>query len=358
MKRYRREEKDSDSDLEKEVEDYVPYVPVKERKKQILVKHKLIAPDEAKKDPDKNPDDIENKPVVELETDPSGRNMISLLDQHHELKEQANDLKETEVEKQLREEAKILESIAERKALMAATELAQGITYTQALKTAWKPPTYILAYPEERHERVRKKFGILVEGDNVPPPLKTFREMKFPRCIVQCLKEKGIKSPTPIQMQGIPAILSGRDIIGIAFTGSGKTLVFTLPLVMFCVEQEKGLPFRKGEGPYGLLIAPSRELAKQTYDVIQDFAHALEKEGMPTIKPLLCIGGTAMRDQQQAIKHGVHIVVATPGRLMDLLNKKIMNLDVCRYVVIFIETECAKKAVRESSVFFSFQLYV
>lgn len=340
MKRYRREEKDSDSDLEKEIEDYVPYVPVKERKKQLLVKHKLIAPDEEKREEVERKDvDIKNDKVAEQqkkELDPSERATMSLLDQHHELKEQANDLKETEVEKQLREEAKILESIAERKALMAATELAKGITYTKALKTAWKPPKYILAYPEEKHEQTRKKFGILAEGDNVPPPIKTFREMKFPRCIVQCLKRKGIITPSPIQMQGIPAILSGRDIIGIAFTGSGKTLVFTLPLVMFCVEQEKGLPFRKGEGPYGLLIAPSRELAKQTFDVIQDFSRALEMDGMPSLKTLLCIGGTSMKDQSAAIKHGVHIVVATPGRLMDLLNKKIMNLDVCRCVVIML----------------------
>lgn len=333
MKRYRREEKESDSDLEKELEDYVPYVPVKERKKQMLIKHKLIAP-EVVKDDSENTFEGEDKTISsQLDENALGRTTMSLLDQHHELKEQANDLKETEVEKQLREEEKILESIAERKALMAATELAKGITYTQALKTAWKPPRYILAYPEKKHEIIRKKFGILAEGDNVPPPIKTFREMKFPRCIIQCLKGKGIVKPSPIQMQGIPAILSGRDIIGIAFTGSGKTLVFTLPLVMFCVEQEKGLPFRKGEGPYGLLIAPSRELAKQTFDVIQDFARALEMDGMPTIKTLLCIGGTAMKDQSQAIKHGVHIVVATPGRLMDLLNKKIMNLDVCRFLI-------------------------
>ena len=332
MKRYRREEKDSDSDLENELEDYVPYVSVKERKRQTLVKHKLITPDESKIE-----EGAEKQPESSSDQEPPSANAAgwpakSLLDQHHELQEKADDIKETEAEKQLREEKKILESIAERKALMAATELAKGITYTKALKTAWKPPRYILNYPEERHDRMRKKFGILADGEKVPPPIKSFREMKFPRCILQCLKKKGIVQPTAIQMQGIPTILSGRDMIGIAFTGSGKTLVFTLPLVMFCVEQEKGLPFRRGEGPYGLLIAPSRELAKQTFDLINSFRDALEKDGMPSLKVLLCIGGTAMKDQMQTIKHGVHIVVATPGRLMDLLNKKIMNLDVCRYV--------------------------
>ena len=163
------------------------------------------------------------------EKEKAARNAMSLLDQHHEFKENEDEIKETEVEKQLREEEKILESVAERKALMAATELAKGITYTEALKTSWKPPRYIMNYTEERHEKVRKKYGILAEGDNCPPPLKRFREMKFPRSILNCLKNKGITNPTPIQMQGIPVILSGRDMIGIAFTGSGKTLVFTLP---------------------------------------------------------------------------------------------------------------------------------
>lgn len=158
--------------------------------------------------------------------------------------------------------------------------------------------------------------------------------MKFPRCIMQVLKTKGIKTPSPIQMQGIPTVLTGRDMIGIAFTGSGKTLVFTLPIVMFAVEQEKGLPFRRGEGPYGLLISPSRELAKQTYDIINEFSEALQTDGLPSLKTMLCIGGTSLKDQTEALKQGVHIVVATPGRLMDMLNKKIMNLDICRYLCL------------------------
>ena len=74
---------------------------------------------------------------------------------------------------------------------------------------------------------------------------------------------KEITKPSPIQMQGIPAVLSGRDLIGIASTGSGKTLAFVLPAIMFCLEQEVRLPFSGNEGPYGLIVVPSRELAKQ-----------------------------------------------------------------------------------------------
>ena len=112
--------------------------------------------------------------------------------------------------------------------------------------------------PPKRHERVRRRKNILVEGTDPPPPLKNFADMKFPRGIQNGLGEKKIEKPSPIQMQGIPAILYGRDLIGIAYTGSGKTLVFVLPIVMFCLEQEKRLPFSRGEGPYGLIVVPSR----------------------------------------------------------------------------------------------------
>jgi ATP-dependent RNA helicase DDX41 len=81
--------------------------------------------------------------------------------------------------------------------------------------------------------------------------------MKIPSALIKYLDRKNITKPTPIQIQGIPLILSGRDMIGIAFTGSGKTLTFSLPLVCFALEQETKLPFTRGEGPIGLLLSPS-----------------------------------------------------------------------------------------------------
>jgi len=210
--------------------------------------------------------------------------------------------KETAREKQLKEEVKILDCVAEKSALMAVGELAKGISYTEALTTGWTPPDYITEMPESRHERVRKKLDILVEGENVPPPIKTFKEMKFPKAILNALKKKGIRKPTRIQIQGLPAVLSGRDMIGIAFTGSGKTLVFVLPLIMFCIEQEKRLPFVQNEGPYGLIICPSRELAKQTADIINDYCNSLESDGFPSIRCALCIGGMSVKEQLDTIR--------------------------------------------------------
>uniref|UniRef100_A0A8C8EYP0 Probable ATP-dependent RNA helicase DDX41 n=1 Tax=Oncorhynchus tshawytscha TaxID=74940 RepID=A0A8C8EYP0_ONCTS len=262
------------------------------------------------------------------------RSNVSLLDQHQVLKEKAEARKESAKEKQLKEEQKILQSVAEGRALMSVKEMAKGIIYDDPIKTSWLAPRYILNMPPARHDRVRKKYHILVDGDGIPPPIKSFREMKFPQAILKGLKKKGIVHPTPIQIQGIPTILSGRDMIGIAFTGSGKTLVFTLPIIMFSLEQEKKLPFCKSEGPYGLIICPSRELAKQTHTIIEYYCKLLEEEGAPHMRSVLCIGGMSVKDQMEVVKHGVHMMVATPGRLMDLLQKKMISLDICRYLAL------------------------
>ncbi|CAJ0944464.1 unnamed protein product [Ranitomeya imitator] len=217
---------------------------------------------------------------------------------------------------------------------MSVKEMAKGITYDDPIKTSWRAPRNILGMSQARHERVRRKYHILVEGDGIPPPIKSFKEMKFPAAILRGLKKKGILHPTPIQIQGIPTILSGRDMIGIAFTGSGKTLVFTLPVIMFCLEQEKRLPFTKREGPYGLIICPSRELARQTHSIIDYYCRLLQEDNFPTLRTALCIGGMSVKEQMETIKQGVHMMVATPGRLMDLLQKKMVSLDICRYLAL------------------------
>merc|ERR1719154_653718 len=188
--------------------------------------------------------------------------------------------------------------------------------------------------PPARHARVCKKYCIDGDGVDPPPPLKTFQDMKFHAGIISGLEKKGILKPSPIQMAGIPAVLSGRDLIGIAYTGSGKTLVYVLPLIMFCLEQEARLPFISGEGPYGLIICPSRELAKQICETIEQFTSGLKHMGLPGLRTCLAIGGVPSNEAMDVIRKGCHMMVATPGRLMDMLNKKLVTLSVCRYLCL------------------------
>ena len=122
------------------------------------------------------------------------------------------------------------------------------------------------------------------------------------------------KPQTLNQVQGLPVALSGRDMIGIAFTGSGKTLVFSLPMIMIALEQECKIPVVPGEGPFGLCINPSRELARQTHDVVIEHCEALANGGFPMLKTLIAMGGIDMREQQHMLNTGCHMCVATPGR--------------------------------------------
>ncbi|CAI5957590.1 unnamed protein product [Closterium sp. NIES-65] len=135
--------------------------------------------------------------------------------------------------------------------------------YTEPLWTGWKPPSHILGMSEEERAEIRKAWHILVDGEGVPPPIKSFKDMRLPEPCLRVLKKKGILRPTPIQVQGMPAVLEGRDIIGIAFTGSGKTLVFALPMVLNALQEEEvRMPLVAGEGPTGVNVCPSRELAR------------------------------------------------------------------------------------------------
>lgn len=209
-KRYRRDDRSSDDSDHNDK--YVPYIPVKERKKQQLLKIGRIIQLTAEANTSAAAkSSSENEHDEELNEEVWGRKFnISLLDQHTELKKLAEAKKVSAVEKQLKEEEKILESVAEKKALMGVAELAKGIQYEDPIKTSWRAPRYLLAMPEYRREEIRDKLKILVEGEDVPVPIKSFKEMKFPKPILNALDKKCIKKPTPIQVQGIPTVLSGK----------------------------------------------------------------------------------------------------------------------------------------------------
>lgn len=258
----------------------------------------------------------------------------TLLDEARALREARAYATQTEAEKRAEEEKKILEAHAARRKLASDMELAKGISYTEPLKTSWAAPRFVRERTEEENAKLREQHHVLADGLDVPPLITNFRDMKVPACLIKHFQGKGIKKPTPIQMQGLPTAFSGRDMIGIAFTGSGKTLAFSLPIVMFAVEEQRKLPYNRGEGPLGMIICPSRELARQTYENIKLMAQALAEDGYPEIGVLLCIGGISMAEQHHTMSKGFHIVVATPGRLQDMLDKKKFTLECCKYLCL------------------------
>ncbi|KAH8983588.1 P-loop containing nucleoside triphosphate hydrolase protein [Lactarius hatsudake] len=318
-------------------ENYEPYIPVAQRREAKLAKLSALGSSSGRdksQEAREAEDERENEEQEEERRREKVRRGRALLVEAQEVhsKKASEDAKKTEAEKAEEADAQILAAIASRKKLASDRELAKGILYTEALRTTWTPPRYIRARSDENNQKIREKYHIIVDGDDIPPPIDSFADMKLPHPLLKFLKSKRITTPTPIQLQGIPVAFSGRDMIGIAFTGSGKTLAFCLPLIMLALEDESKLPFVRGEGPIGVVLCPSRELASQTYENVLQWTEALSNSGnYPRLNTLLCMGGISMGEQSHVLSKGIHIVVATPGRLIDMLEKKKINFDSCKY---------------------------
>ncbi|KAG8855168.1 DEAD-box ATP-dependent RNA helicase 35 [Tulasnella sp. 330] len=321
---------------EEEEEDYVPYVPVAQRRQALVAKLTTHTAETAAQKAKREREEREEAEDAEKEEEKrreKARKERTLLEEAQEVhkRKAEEDSKKTDTQKNEEVEEEMLAAIASRRKLASDLELAKGVQYTTTMKTSWRPPRYIRERSEEHHTKVREKYHIIVEGDDIPPPIPTFADMKIPNCLLKFFKKNKIVTPTPIQMQGLPTAFSGRDMIGIAFTGSGKTLAFCLPLIMMAMEDERKLPLISREGPIGVILCPSRELASQTYDNIIQWTAAMQEDGYPEINTLLCMGGISMGDQHHVLNKGLHIVVATPGRLKDMLAKKRFTFDGCRY---------------------------
>ncbi|GAX24998.1 ATP-dependent RNA helicase DDX41 [Fistulifera solaris] len=296
--------------------------------------------DEITSNRDKHDDDRKNElqsDENEADDGPDAANVESLLDKAAALHQSMTASERAELARD-EEEARILReaSQVQTNALQAARDVAHGVVYKDPMPTSWRPPRYIMEQGEESWDKIRKEWHMQIQGSDIPPPLKRFVDMKFPKPVMDCLHEKGIMRPTPIQIQGLPVALAGRDMIGIAFTGSGKTLAFSLPLVMASLEEELRMPLIAGEGPVGIILAPSRELARQTFDLVSDFCQKISSTaGYPELRTQLLIGGESVRDQVKIVQQqGVHGIVATPGRLRDILKRRAMHLTICRYICL------------------------
>ncbi|KAJ0106606.1 hypothetical protein Patl1_18120 [Pistacia atlantica] len=171
----------------------------------------------------------------------------------------------------------------------------------------------------------RARREITIEGHDVPRPIRMFHEANFPDYCLEVIAKLGFVEPTAIQAQGWPMALKGRDLVGIAETGSGKTLSYLLPALVHVSAQPR---LAQGEGPIVLVLAPTRELAVQ----IQE--EALKFGLRAGIRSTCIYGGAPKGPQIRDLRRGVEIVIATPGRLIDMLDAQHTNLRRVTYLVL------------------------
>ena len=155
----------------------------------------------------------------------------------------------------------------------------------------------------------------------------SFSQLGVPQALVSTLSKMGIDTPFPIQIDTLPDTLAGRDVLGRGKTGSGKTLAFSIPMVARLAGELSGGKRRSGR-PLGLVLAPTRELATQITNVMKPLAEAMG------LRVTTIFGGVSQNRQVQALRDGVDIVVATPGRLEDLKNQKLLHLDAIEITVL------------------------
>lgn len=192
-------------------------------------------------------------------------------------------------------------------------------------KNFYAPPDSVTNRIAGENDIYLRKNEITVKGDSIPPPSFEFSEGGFPPYVMDEICKQGFERPTAIQAQGWPIALSGRDMVGIAQTGSGKTLAYVLPAVVHINNQPR---LEHGDGPIALILAPTRELAQQIQQVANDF-------GSCTRVNNTCIfGGAPKGPQIRDLERGVEIVIATPGRLIDFLERGVTNLKRCTYLVL------------------------
>jgi len=192
-------------------------------------------------------------------------------------------------------------------------------------KNFYQPTPVVLNRAPYEVEQYRNEKEITLRGKTIPNPIAYFTDYNFPDYVMAEVRRQGYEAPTPIQAQGWPISLQGRDFVGIAQTGSGKTLGYILPAIVHINHQ----PYlERGDGPIALILAPTRELAQQILTVAQDFGSSSK------IRSTCVFGGAPKGPQIRDLERGVEICIATPGRLIDFLEAGKTNLRRCTYLVL------------------------
>lgn len=213
------------------------YVPVKIRKLQHISKIREAFEREraeaAKRSEDLGADDgpttVNSLPKVnDVSHQHSKRTLLATSQRlRAEAEKNQGDAAQQEIDAVIEEEQRILEQVQRgmNAPLMSVKERAKGIVHTERLSTDWTLPRKYASMSSEEANQLRDTFFIDVNGVDVPPPIRYFKDMRLPKSILKALSAKGISQPTQIQMQGLPAVFQGRDLIGIAFTGTSSILI-------------------------------------------------------------------------------------------------------------------------------------
>jgi ATP-dependent RNA helicase DDX23/PRP28 len=182
---------------------------------------------------------------------------------------------------------------------------------------------------KERDWRIFKEdFGIATKGGAIPNPIRSWQESPLPRDILDIVASVGYEEPTPVQRAAIPIAMQARDLIGVAVTGSGKTAAFLLPLLVYISKLPPLTDLNKGDGPYALILAPTRELVQQIETEARKFATPM---GLTVVS---IVGGHSLEEQAFALRNGAEIIVATPGRLLDCIERRLLVFTQCCYVIM------------------------
>ncbi len=181
----------------------------------------------------------------------------------------------------------------------------------------------------ERDWRIfREDHNITTRGGRLPTPMRSWSEAGMPPEILRAIRKVGYDTPSPIQMASIPIGLLKRDVIGIAETGSGKTCAFVVPMLAYIAELPRMTDEVATRGPYALVMAPTRELAQQIEEETVKFAHFLD------YRVASVVGGQDIEQQGFKLRQGCEIVIGTPGRVIDVLERRYTVLQQCNYIVL------------------------
>jgi len=178
---------------------------------------------------------------------------------------------------------------------------------------------------KEQQVEFLKQNSIKLLGEKIPPPAVTFEEMKLPDIVMKTISANSWKEPTPIQAVSIPVAMKGRDLIGIAKTGSGKTASFLIPAMVHILRQET---IHQGDGPIVVALSPTRELAQQIDEVAKLFSENAK------IRHACVFGGAGRGPQMNDLRKGPSIVVATPGRLIDFINSGVVSMSRVNFLIL------------------------